>query len=133
MLSTQVSISLLTVVQVDRLHGILKERFHYETQDFQIPSINSDTSLLRTVSSFIDTYNSPDNLMIVYYGGHGYNGTETKQFKLAASVHRLLLERDHVLIRVPVARKRGMGKETLMHFSTMLLAVYGYHRRIYCS
>ena len=73
-------------MQVDRLEKIFGHKFNFETRSFQIPSTKSDTGVLRAVTEFIDEYNSPDNLMIVYYGGHGYKGTETEQFKLAALV-----------------------------------------------
>ncbi|MCJ1397565.1 hypothetical protein MMC11_000759 [Xylographa trunciseda] len=72
--------------EVDRLHAIFKSQFNFETQHFQIPPNKSDTALLAAVTKFADDYNSPDNLMVVYYGGHGYRGTETDQFKLAAKI-----------------------------------------------
>ncbi|KAL9117701.1 MAG: hypothetical protein Q9187_005758 [Circinaria calcarea] len=86
---TRVGVLLITWDQDDmnlknRLQTIFKDRLRYETQDFQIPSTKSETSFHHAVSSFVNAYNSPDNLMIVYYGGHGYKGTETNQFKLAA-------------------------------------------------
>ena len=71
---------------MDRLERIFRDLFHFEIQNFRIPSFKSDTALLDAVSRFAHEYNSPDNLMIIYYGGHGYKGTETEQFKLAALV-----------------------------------------------
>ena len=71
---------------MDRLQAIFKTQFNFETQHFQIPPNKSDTALLAAVTNFANEYNSPDNLMIVYYGGHGYRGSETQQFKLAALV-----------------------------------------------
>ncbi|MCJ1438958.1 hypothetical protein MMC27_008348 [Xylographa pallens] len=72
--------------EVDRLQAIFKTQFNFETQHFQIPPNKSDTALLAAVTNFANEYNSPDNLMIVYYGGHGYKGSETQQFKLAAKI-----------------------------------------------
>ncbi|MCJ1315907.1 hypothetical protein MMC15_001227 [Xylographa vitiligo] len=72
--------------EVDRLQAIFKNQFNFETQYFQIPPNKSDTALLAAVTNFANEYNSPDNLMIVYYGGHGYKGYETQQFKLAAKI-----------------------------------------------
>ena len=66
------------------MEKIFREQFGFETKYFLIPSVNSDTGLLHTVTEFVHEYNSPDNLMIVYYGGHGYEGGETNLFKLAA-------------------------------------------------
>ncbi|MCJ1249478.1 hypothetical protein MMC30_006702 [Trapelia coarctata] len=70
--------------EVDRLQEILGKKFNYETHEYQIPALKSETGLLAAVSNFIDEYNSPDNLMIIYYGGHGY--METDNFKLAAKL-----------------------------------------------
>jgi hypothetical protein len=74
------------ILQVKRLESIFSDKFGYDTKNFEIPSEKSETALLHTVTEFVHEYNSPDNLMIVYYGGHGYEGTETQLFKLAALV-----------------------------------------------
>ena len=66
------------------MQTIFKSQFNFETQHFEIPANKSDTALLAAVTNFVNEYNSPDNLIIMYYGGHGYKGTETDQFKLAA-------------------------------------------------
>lgn len=71
---------------MDALHKIFAEDFHFETEFFQIPSEKWETALNTKVANFIYEYDSPDNMVIVYYAGHGYVGKETKQFKLAAYV-----------------------------------------------
>lgn len=71
---------------MDALHKILDEGFHYETEFFQIPSERWETALNTKIATFAHKYNSPDNMIIVYYAGHGYLGNETKKFKLAAYV-----------------------------------------------
>lgn len=71
---------------MDELHKILDEDFHYETYFFQIPSARWETALVMRIANFVHEYNSPDNMVIVYYAGHGYVGDETNKFKLAAYV-----------------------------------------------
>ncbi|MCJ1472685.1 hypothetical protein MMC13_001334 [Lambiella insularis] len=85
-------------LKVDKLQAIFRDKFSFETVPFQIPSANSDTALLEKVSHFVHEYNSPDNLMIVYYGGHGYKGTETEQFKLAAFVRARSLSKSDICL-----------------------------------
>jgi len=70
--------------QVDRLQTIFKERFHYTTDIFEIPSERSETGLHKKIADFAHEYNEPNNLMILYYAGHAYTGLETQALKLAA-------------------------------------------------
>ena len=72
--------------QVDALKDLFKDDFKFETDYFEIPAERWQTSLLRKVSDFIWQYDSRDCLAIIYYGGHGYVGQETKSLKLSAYV-----------------------------------------------
>lgn len=69
---------------MDKLRDFLGETFCYETEHFEIPSERSEIDLILKVSTFISSYNSPECLAIIYYGGHAYEGRETKKLKLAA-------------------------------------------------
>ena len=69
---------------MDDLRDFFKEAFYFETEHFEIPSKRSETDLIMEVSTFMSSYDSPECLAIIYYGGHGYEGRETKKFKLAA-------------------------------------------------
>lgn len=70
--------------EVDNLKKVFQEKFQYETFEYVIPSERWQTGLLKTLSEFMWKFDSPDCLAILYYAGHGYEGTETKQFKLSA-------------------------------------------------
>ncbi len=73
--------------EVVLLRELFEEKFHFETQTFQIPSKKCSTALMAKVAAFCMEYDSPDCLTIIYYGGHGYSGQETGSFKLAAKVN----------------------------------------------
>lgn len=68
------------------MRKIFAKDFHFETDFYQIPSVKWETALNTKVANFVHEYDSPDNMVIVYYAGHGYVGEETNQFKLAAYV-----------------------------------------------
>jgi len=72
------------LLQVNALRELFKRDFRFETDYFEIPAERWQTSLLRKVSDFIWHYDSRDCLAIIYYGGHGYLGTETQSLKLSA-------------------------------------------------
>jgi len=68
---------------VDRLRQLFQNRFHFETDYYEIPSEKRETALHLKLAQFCHKYDSPENLAIIYYGGHGYMG-KSKKFKLAA-------------------------------------------------
>lgn len=71
------------------MRNIFAKDFQFETDFYQIPSVKCETALNTKVANFVHDYDSPDNMVIVYYAGHGYVGEESKQFKLAAYVELL--------------------------------------------
>lgn len=73
-------------MQVDALHAFFRDEFHFETDYYEIPSQRWRTGLNKKLSDFIWEYDSPDCLVLIYYGGHAYTGEETGLFKLAGSV-----------------------------------------------
>jgi len=60
-----------TVTEIDDLDELFRETYHYTTKRRTIPSIDSYNSLECTIVNFRQEYDSPDNLLIFYYGGHG--------------------------------------------------------------
>ena len=70
--------------QVVKLRLLFENEFHFKTVHFEIPSQRWETALHKAVADFCYEYDSPEDLAIVYYGGHAYTGTETNHFKLAA-------------------------------------------------
>jgi len=61
--------------EAEKVVELFKKDFQYETQVFPIPSLNAQSALEQTVSTF-KYHNEPksyleSNLLIVYYSGHG--------------------------------------------------------------
>ncbi|OTB04023.1 hypothetical protein M426DRAFT_73614 [Hypoxylon sp. CI-4A] len=83
------------------LDQVLRERYNYRTERFDIPSVsNSSIKLGVRISSFLENA-APDQLLIIYYAGYGYVGadnqlywasTPRKESKLKWSGFRCLFE-----------------------------------------
>lgn len=57
--------------EIGQLGRLFKEYFNYTTCSYLIPSSKSQSSLNLQLASFLDAFGGPDNLLVVYYGGHG--------------------------------------------------------------
>ena len=69
---------------MDKLRLLFERDFNFKTDHFEIPSERWETALHKKVADFCYEYDSPEDLAIVYYGGHAYEGRQTGHFKLAA-------------------------------------------------
>ena len=59
------------IEEVIELEGLFRNTYHFETEGWRIPSKRSHNSLAAKILGFLDDYESKDNLLVVYYGGHG--------------------------------------------------------------
>ena len=58
------------------LEHLLRTTYHYRTQTWQIPSCpNPSTKLGVKIASFLENP-KPDHLLIIYYTGNGYVGSD---------------------------------------------------------
>ena len=57
--------------EIDELRDVFRNLYSFEAEEWKIPSKRSHNSLAAKVLGFLDDYESKDNLLIVYYGGHG--------------------------------------------------------------
>ncbi|KAI0411724.1 hypothetical protein F5X98DRAFT_42481 [Xylaria grammica] len=62
--------------EANQLAKMFRESFGYRTLPYQIPSEDPQRQLNLHVAQFIASYGRDDNLIIVYYGGHGSQGGE---------------------------------------------------------
>lgn len=59
------------VDEVTELEDVFRNCYRFETEAWKIPSKRSHNSLAAKIIAFVDDYESKDNLLVVYYGGHG--------------------------------------------------------------
>ena len=78
--------------EVNRLEAVLKDDFHYETQ---IEYLDNREGLQLwvnfRVARFAQENDGPNNLLIVYYAGHGRPGSYPGSLILTGSVGQLTL------------------------------------------
>lgn len=65
--------------EIKQLKTLFQDSFNYTVCSYQIPSANSQASLNYQTASFLMAFGGPDNLLVIYYGGHG--GPRTQQSK----------------------------------------------------
>ena len=57
-------------LEVSALRKVFETRFHFDVEEWQIPSVNPTRALQRKLYDFQDAHQSETELLIVYYGGH---------------------------------------------------------------
>ena len=80
---------LMAKAEVERLEAVFKNRFHFEAQ---IETIDNNVEqrlqvrVNRILAEFVDINDGPDNLLIVYYSGHGKPGSSFGDLELIGLV-----------------------------------------------
>lgn len=59
------------VNEISELHDVFQQICRFKVENWSIPSERSHIALATKVLGFLNDYESRDNLLIVYYGGHG--------------------------------------------------------------
>lgn len=57
--------------QLISLQGVFRDEFQFQTEDWLIPSARCYRELDVKLSEFLKDYDAVDNLLLIYYGGHG--------------------------------------------------------------
>lgn len=57
--------------ELTRLRNVFEGQFRFATEQWDIPSQNPTRALQGKLYDFQDAHQSEDELLIVYYGGHG--------------------------------------------------------------
>ena len=60
------------------LQHVFSKIYHYKAADWQIPSKSAFNALRRKLNDFLNEYDGETNLLIVYYGGHGFMDKERR-------------------------------------------------------
>jgi len=64
--------------EIKQLHKMFLECYNYLVYPYLIPSRDSENSLRKMVYKFLADFGGENNLIVVYYGGHGGPRTELK-------------------------------------------------------
>ena len=56
--------------EISALRSVFETRFHFDVEEWQIPSLNPTRALQKKLYGFQDAHQSETELLIVYYGGH---------------------------------------------------------------
>lgn len=57
--------------EVHELSDVFRRTYDFEVEEWKIPSKRPHNTLASKVLGFLDEFESKDNLLIIYYGGHG--------------------------------------------------------------
>ena len=57
--------------EINELKDVFNQRYNFKTEEWKIPSNRSHNKLGRRLLEFLD-HEGKENLLIVYYGGHGF-------------------------------------------------------------
>ena len=57
--------------EITELGDVFRSIYHFEAEEWKIPGERSHISLAAKILGLLNDYESVDNLLIVYYGGHG--------------------------------------------------------------
>ncbi|MCJ1330704.1 hypothetical protein MMC10_007390 [Thelotrema lepadinum] len=60
-----------TVNEINDLDNVFKDLYNYQTEQYLIPSRSSANELEGALVDFKRAHDSDDNLLVLYYGGHG--------------------------------------------------------------
>ena len=71
------------------LRHVFSKTYHYETEHWRIPSKSAFNALRKKLNGFLNEYDHETNLLIVYYGGHGFMDKERRCMWSWCVVHAL--------------------------------------------
>jgi hypothetical protein len=52
------------------LKCVLEDQYNFQTDTYLIPSVDAEQLLVQRIFEFRKEHTAPENLLIVYYGGH---------------------------------------------------------------
>ena len=64
--------------EINELRDVFDDRYHFEVQEYKIPSTKPNRSVMNRVKEFLDL-ESKETLLIVYYAGHAKRGRQSNE------------------------------------------------------
>lgn len=71
------------MLKVSELRDIFEKRFHFTTKTVELGLNKATAKLEHAILSMLIKYDDPQNLLIIYYAGHGFYHKEKKKLQLA--------------------------------------------------
>jgi len=68
-------------LEIDPLRRVLEDRYHFNVQDYKIPSLKPDKALKKRIYDFLEKKDE-DTLLIVYYAGHARSALQSNEASL---------------------------------------------------
>lgn len=59
------------IKEILELQEVFDRRYNFQTEEWKIPGNRAHNSLAIRLVKFLEEYESEENLLILYYGGHG--------------------------------------------------------------
>ncbi|KAL8703851.1 MAG: hypothetical protein Q9201_002979 [Fulgogasparrea decipioides] len=60
------------ILELQELDNVLSQKYHFQTEQWKIPDLNSHNALAFRLMEFLKDYTAKENLLLIYYGGHGH-------------------------------------------------------------
>ena len=60
------------IKEVSELQHVFAQTYHFDTEEWKIPSAHSYKATRQQITRFLDLYEDKSALLIIYYGGHAY-------------------------------------------------------------
>lgn len=68
-------------LEIEPLRRVFEDRYHFNVQDYKIPSVKPDKALKKRIFDFLD-HDENDTLLIVYYAGHARCALQSNEASL---------------------------------------------------
>ena len=66
------------IMEIVELQQVFSKKYRYEAEHWRIPYKGAYNALRKKLNGFLDVYDGETNLLIVYYGGHGFMDQECR-------------------------------------------------------
>ena len=78
------------VKEIEMLHRIFHDTYHFDVENFTIPSGKRGyLGLIERIKSLLDIYDAEDNLFILYYAGHARQDGQSQPMWISSVIHSL--------------------------------------------
>ncbi|KAF4539855.1 Homeobox domain containing protein [Lasiodiplodia theobromae] len=71
--------------EVSELRDVFEKRFHFTTKTVELGLNKATTKLEHAILGMLMKYDDPQNLLIIYYAGHGFYHKDKKKLQLAGT------------------------------------------------